>query len=218
MRLVLLADTHTFQADLAGKIPDGDVLVHAGDLGRAGDEAELTEVAAWLRALPHPYKVVVPGNHDALFEDEPGLAREIFRGLVVLIDEEARVAGLRVYGSPWTPRYHSWSFMKARGAAMAAVWARVPYGLDLLVTHGPPKGVLDDASSYRGGSWAGPELAGCEELARRVALVRPRVHVFGHIHGRQGVVDKDGTRFVNCTTSEAEQTPLVLEIESPAAA
>lgn len=212
MRLVLLADTHTFQADLAGKVPDGDVLVHAGDMGRAGDEAELTEAAAWLRALPHPHKIVTAGNHDALFESDPGRAREIFRGITVLLDEEARVAGLRCYGSPWTPSFHSWSFMKERGAAMAALWAKIPYGLDLLVTHGPPKGVLDDATSYRGGAWAGPDLAGCEELAKRVALVRPRVHVFGHIHGQQGIVEKDGTRFVNCTTSECEGLPVVVEL------
>ncbi|MCC7071871.1 MAG: metallophosphatase domain-containing protein [Deltaproteobacteria bacterium] len=212
MRLVLLADTHTFQADLAGKIPDGDLLVHAGDLGRAGDAEELAEVAAWLRSQPHRHKLVVPGNHDALFEDDPTRAREIFDGLVVLIDEEATVGGLRVYGSPWTPRYHSWSFMKERGAPLAAVWAKIPAGLDLLITHGPPKGVLDDASSYRGGTWAGPELAGCEDLARRVELTRPRVHAFGHIHGRQGVVEKNGTRFVNCTTSECEHAPVVLDL------
>lgn len=212
MRLVLMADTHTFQADLEGKVPAGDLLIHAGDLGRAGDAAELAEVAAWLRALPHPHKVVVPGNHDALFEDDPGQARELFRGLSVLIDEEITVGGLRVYGSPWTPRYHSWSFMKERGPPMASIWARIPYGVDVLVTHGPPRGVLDDASAYRGGTWAGPDLAGCEELARRVELVRPRVHAFGHIHGQQGVVERQGTRFVNCTTSECEGRPVVLDL------
>lgn len=212
MRLVLLADTHTFEADLAGKIPDGDMLVHAGDLGRAGDESELAVVAAWLRSLPHRHKVVVPGNHDALFEDDPARARDLFDGLVVLIDEAATVGGLRVYGSPWTPRYHSWSFMKERGAPMAAVWTKIPDDLDLLITHGPPKGVLDDASRYRGGTWAGSELAGCEELARRVALVRPRVHAFGHVHGRQGVVERNGTRFVNCTTSESEHLPVVVDL------
>ena len=212
MRLVFLADTHTFQADLAGKIPDGDVLIHAGDLGRAGDEAELRDAAAWLRSLPHRHKVMTAGNHDALFEREPGRAREIFAGITVLIDEEATVAGLRCYGSPWTPEYHSWSFMRSRGAAMAAVWAKVPVGLDLLITHGPPQGILDDASSYRGGSWAGPDLSGCEELARRVAIVRPRVHAFGHIHGQQGVLEKGGTTFVNCTTSECEALPVVLDL------
>ena len=212
MRLVLLADTHTFQADLDGKVPDGDVLVHAGDLGRAGDEAELAEAAAWLRALPHAHKIVTAGNHDALFERDPGRARALFAGIHVLLDEEATIAGLRCYGSPWTPRYHSWSFMKARGAPMAAVWAKVPFGLDLLITHGPPAGILDDATHYRGGAWAGPDLAGCEELCRRVELVRPRVHVFGHIHGQRGVVERDGTTFVNCTTSEAEGLPVVLDL------
>lgn len=212
MRLVCLADTHTFQGDLAGKVPDGDLLVHAGDLGRAGDAAELAEVAAWLRSLPHPHKVVVPGNHDALFERDQGRARELFRGIVVLIDEAAVVGGLSCYGSPWTPAYHSWSFMKQRGAPLAAVWAKIPYGVDLLVTHGPPHGVLDDATSYRGGGWAGPELSGCEELAKRVALVRPRVHAFGHIHGQRGVVERDGTKFVNCTTSECEGLPVVVDL------
>ena len=102
--------------------------------------------------------------------------------------------------------------MKPRGPPLAAVWAKIPYGLDVLVTHGPPCGVLDDATAYRGGSWAGPDLNGCQDLADRVALVRPRIHVFGHIHGQRGVVERDGTTFVNCTTSEAEGPPVVVDL------
>lgn len=62
LRIVAVADTHLFQHELA--IPDGDVFVHAGDLCRGGDLAELAEVAAWVRTLPHAVKVIVAGNHD----------------------------------------------------------------------------------------------------------------------------------------------------------
>jgi Icc-related predicted phosphoesterase len=247
--IVAMADTHMFHGDL-GPIPDGDVLVHAGDMGRAGDEEELREVAAWLRALPHREKVIVPGNHDFLFETEPQKARALFAGMHVLIDEPATIRGLRFWGSPWTPVFHDWAFMLPPGAALAARWALIPDALDVLVTHGPPRGILDDANGYRpdgqlgglaeqldgqldaplngplngqldgelqeGGGGAGqpyvPVPAGCADLLERVRQVRPRLHLYGHIHYNQGQLVLDGTRFGNCTTNEGEAAPLVVTL------
>src|SRR4051812_18718815 len=151
MRLVCMADTHMFHGDWRS-VPDGDGLVHAGDLTRTGSVDELLQVRDFLRALPHDEKVVVAGNHDFLFQTQPDVARAMFdEGFTYLEDAAAVVKGLKFYGSPWTPRFHRWAFMKERGDDIATAWARIPEGLDVLVTHGPPFGVLDDGARYRSG-------------------------------------------------------------------
>ncbi len=214
MRLVCVADTHMFHADFK-ELPAGDVLVHAGDMGRAGDEEELVEVARWLRAQPHRHKVVVAGNHDFLFQTEPAKARELFAGLTYLEDSDCTIDGVRFWGSPWTPVFFDWAFMLPRGEALAAKWALIPDGLDVLITHGPPHGVLDDARKYRDGDGTPgkpPRPVGCEALRDRVAIVKPRVHLFGHIHNNQGVAHEGATRFVNCTTNESELPPVVIDV------
>lgn len=207
MRIVAVADTHMFHADF-GALPAGDVLVHAGDMGRGGDDVELAEVARWLRAQPHAHKLVIPGNHDWMFQLDEVAAREMFAGLTVLIDEEAVIGGLRFWGSPWTPEFHSWAFMLPPGAALAAKWAKIPHGIDVLVTHGPPREILDDVGAYRGSA----EPAGCAALRTRAFEVRPRLHLFGHIHSQRGEHVEDGVRFVNCTTNEAELPATVVDV------
>src|SRR5512138_2110321 len=98
MRLVAVADTHMFHRELA--VPDGDVLVHAGDLCRRGDLEELAEAARWLASLPHALKVVVAGNHDWPFQREPERARAALGdGVIYLQDSGATVGGLRFWGS-----------------------------------------------------------------------------------------------------------------------
>lgn len=217
-----MADTHMFHRDWRS-VPDGDVLVHAGDLTRGGSVDELLEVRDFLGALPHKHKVIVAGNHDWLFQREPAKARALFdEGFTYLEDAGAVVAGLKLWGSPWTPRYYRWAFMKERGDELASVWSHIPAGLDVLITHGPPHGILDDANHYRPQSpkaelfdaLGDPEAnpVGCEALRARVREVRPRVHLFGHIHTNQGVVVEDGTKFVNCTTDECERAPVVLDL------
>ena len=199
-RLVCLSDTHGQHAGL--DVPDGDALVFAGDACSTGTPGEWRAFCRWLGALPHAYKVVVPGNHDWPLQPSvpawgvsarygPATLRHARRrvedaGAVLLMDREAAVAGLRVYGSPWVPAFYRWAFNLPRGGAeLAEVWSRVPEGLDVLVTHTPAFGTLDRTD--RG------ERAGCERLADRlrqldVSGAGPRLHVHGDIHEAAGVV------------------------------
>lgn len=237
MRFVLLSDTHGRHARLP-PVPEGDVLVHAGDLTVRGTFAEAADALRWLDALPHRHKLLVAGNHDFLFERDPdvsaGLVRALAPGVTYLRDAGATVEGaggrrLRVWGSPWQPWFHGWAFNLPRGAALAAVWARVPDDTEVLVTHTPPFGVLDrvlgpSGSTPRGGSGgrrAGPDGSphvggshvGCEDLARRVGgLPALQLHAFGHVHEAYGVADLDGVRYVNasvCTAAYAPTNPPV---------
>jgi len=203
VRIVAVADTHLFHREL--EIPDGDVFVHAGDMCRGGDLEELREVAAWLAGLPHRHKVVVAGNHDWAFVHEAAAARAALAGMVYLQDSEVMIDGLRFYGSPWQPAFHDWAFNLPRGPQLAAVWARIPTGIDVLITHSPPEGIGD--RSPVGGR------AGCADLTARIAIVRPRLHLFGHIHQDGGLWERQGIVFANATTWECERGPTVIDVD-----
>jgi predicted phosphohydrolase len=188
-------------------VPDGDLLVHAGDLCQTGDLDEVERAARWLRALPHRHKVVIAGNHDFAFAETPQRAREALGdGIVYLQDQAATVAGLRFYGSPWQPEFGGWAFNLKRGPAIAERWALIPEGLDVLITHGPPRGHGDRTR------WG--QSAGCDDLLARVRQVRPRLHLFGHIHEDGGVTEEPGTLLVNCTSNEGDRGATVIEIEA----
>jgi len=206
VRIVAVADTHLYHRGLV--VPDGDVLVHAGDLCRGGSLAELEIAADWLRALPHAHKIVIAGNHDFAFERHPDEARRVLGdgvgGLVYLEDAAATVDGVKFWGSPWQPRFFDWAFNLSRGAPLAAKWRLIPDDVDVLVTHGPPHGIGDRVAR-------GHE--GCEDLLARVRVVRPLLHLFGHIHEDPGVWVEAGVTHANVTTAEGELAPTVFDLD-----
>lgn len=206
-RLVLLSDTHGHHDEI--DVPDGDVLVHAGDFCTSGWENQARRFARWLAAQPHPHKVVIAGNHDRCMEADVALGDRLFAGATYLLDRAATVAGLRFYGSPWQPEFLSWAFNLPRGEPLRRVWDKIPDGTDVLVTHGPPFGVLD--RTYDG------RPVGCEELRAALARVRPRLHVFGHIHEGAGVHAEDGVLHANASTCTLAYDPTnpVLVVDVP---
>ena len=205
MRLVCISDTHGWDTV---DVPDGDVLIHGGDLTSSGSLEEVARAHAWLASLPHRHKLVIAGNHDYAFERAPSDARALMTAVTYLEDEAYEIDGVRFYGSPWQPRFFDWAFNLDRGAPLAAVWAKIPDDTDVLITHGPPHGILDTIHSG--------EQVGCEALRDALDRVRPRVHVFGHIHEAYGQVEQDGTLFVNastCTETYAPvQPPIVVDL------
>jgi len=205
MRIVAVADTHTFESDL-GAPPDGDVFVHAGDLCRGGRLDELAVVARWLRALPHRHKVVVAGNHDWCFVREPDAARAVLgEGITYLQDAGTVIDGVRFWGSPWQPAFNNWAFNLPRGEPLAAVWSLIPPDTDVLITHGPPLGI---------GDWSGETIRqGCRDLLAAVQRIRPLLHLFGHIHQDGGFWQQDGVSFANVTAWECERGPSVFDVD-----
>lgn len=210
-RLVCLADTHGLhrQAD----VPEGEFLLHAGDFLRTGtDPAEIEDFDDWLGGLRHPHKIVVAGNHDLLFERDPKQARKRLRQAVYLENAAATIGGLRFWGSPVTPVLPDWAFSSGRCPDLRKFWTVVPERVDVLLTHGPPFGTLD-----REHIWG--EHFGCRELTRAILRARPRLHVFGHVHGGWGQErigeNEDQTRFVNCALladGQGFRQPTVVEL------
>ncbi len=205
MRIVAVADTHLFHDELV--VPAGDVFIHAGDMCRGGALHELFRAASWIQSLPHRTKIVIAGNHDWAFVRSPEQARQALgETIVYLEDAGVEIEGVRFYGSPWQPEFNDWAFNLPRGRALAEKWGAIPLGVDVLVTHGPPAGIGDRTS-------VGAERTGCVDLRERVAVVRPRVHLFGHIHEDGGAWSVDATTFVNCTTWECERRPTVIDLD-----
>ena len=198
MRIVCLSDTHNLHDRI--RVPEGDLLLHAGDATNRGTEKEVSLFADWLAGLPHRHKVVVAGNHDFLFERQPVLARAHIHGAVYLEDEAVEIEGLRIWGSPWQPEFLDWAFNLPRGAPLREKWDRIPQATDVLVTHGPPYGVLDRVDEGR--------QEGCAELLKAVGRVRPRLHLFGHIHEAYGLEVRDGTTFVNASICDRACRPV----------
>ena len=199
MRIVCISDTHNRHDAL--RVPDGDLLVHAGDMSGQGSPDEVRAFAAFLTSLPHRDKVVIAGNHDFLFEQRPQTAQGLLAGsCTYLEDAEATVGGLRIWGSPWQPWFYDWAFNLRRGRAIRAKWELIPDGIDVLVTHGPPAG--------HGDRTARGEAVGCEDLRDAIARVRPRLHVFGHIHEAYGVTTDEHTTYVNACSCNLAYRPV----------
>lgn len=204
MRIVAVADTHLYTHDLI--VPEGDVLVHAGDMCQGGTLDELMSVVEWLAALPHRHKVIIAGNHDWSFVESESHARALVAGMHYLQDQAVELEGVRFYGSPWQPEYGGWAFNLPRGPHIAERWQLIPPGLDVLITHGPPEG-FGDRTPIAG-------RAGCADLRRRVDLVAPRLHLFGHIHQDGGVWTHGATTFANVTTWECERGATVIDLDA----
>ncbi len=211
MRIVCLSDTHGHHAAL--DVPEGDVLVHAGDATLGGTGEEVTAFAAWFRALPHREKLFIAGNHDRLFEDAPGEARGLLGdGIVYLQDAGTTIGGKRFWGSPWQPWFLNYAFNLRRGEALRAKWDLIPEGTDVLITHGPPRGLRDrvegPVAQLLGRMIGQGPHAGCDDLREAVTRRRPALHVFGHIHEGYGREAIDGTVFVNAAVVDARYRPV----------
>lgn len=213
-RIVCVSDTHNCNERI--EVPDGEILIHAGDATTVGTKEQIGRFNDWFASLPHPHKVFVAGNHDWLFERDNGSARRLLDpGIVYLQDSSTVIDGLKIYGSPWQPRFFDWAFNLNRGQEMAEKWAMIPDDIDILITHGPPYGILDLVP--RSG-W--DENTGCEELRKRVEEITKvgslKLHVFGHIHCGHGVHDEFGVKFVNASTCDEQydptQRPIVVDV------
>lgn len=206
MKIVAAADTHGYHDCL--HLPDGDVFIHAGDFSAFHSLEEVVQFAQWLKGLPHKHKIVITGNHELFFETASGrlaVAALQSAGIIFLQDSAVLLDGVKIYGSPWTPAFQNWAFMLPRGDAIREKWQEIPLDTDVLVTHGPPAGILDHAHNLD---------LGCGDLLAAVKRVRPGLHLFGHIHEQFGVQKRWGITFANASicnhANRVSREPLVL--------
>ena len=201
VKIVAIADTHGRHEEVG--VPEGDILVHAGDVTNAGSLEELDAFNDFLSSLPHPHKIVIAGNHDFCFERERIDAERILTNATYLHDSDVTIHGIRFYGSPWQPKFMEWAFNLPRGEALAEKWKLIPEDTDILITHSPPFGFGD---LTRHG-----EQVGCKDLRDRVSQIRPRVHIFGHIHEDAGIWKDDGMVVVNASVFGRPNQSVVID-------
>merc|ERR1719160_2108672 len=233
VKVVSISDTHGKHLGVPS-IPDGDILVHSGDMTMRGEPSQIKATVEWMAALPHKVKVLIAGNHDVTLDkeyfenkyisrgrqwpegaDSDTLAQYIRdQGIVYLNDQEhvVEIHGKRVkiWGSPVQPEFCDWAFNRERGPDIQRHWDLIPSDTDILVTHGPPLGRGDLCSSE--------SRAGCYSLLKTIKeRVRPKLHVYGHIHEGYGCsMDENGTVYCNASTCSFNyrpiQPPIVVDV------
>lgn len=187
LKLVILSDTHCQRC----AVPDGDVLIHCGDHTYHGAPHESWEALHWLDELPHKHKLIIAGNHELGWEREDAVRAilEPHKSLTYLHNGEVEIDGIRFWGSPVQPEFHGWAFQLERGEELREHWKQIPEGIDVLITHGPPKGFGD--TNLR------DERFGDEDLLARVLEVKPQIHCYGHAHHGYGEYFHEGIHFIN---------------------
>ena len=183
--LCLVADTHRKHREVT--IPACDILIHCGDFCsfQQADIQTLDDVDRWFAEAPAKHVVCIGGNHD--FALQSGKYR--FSHARLLQDELLEVAGLAIYGTPWCPDLPGFAYY-ATSEQLRDRWRQIPSGIDVLITHSPPFGILDLPTS-------GTMHLGCPHLREELQRIRPRLHVFGHVHASHGMLETPGTRYVN---------------------
>lgn len=204
MRLVCISDTHSRHEGIEF-VPDGDILIHAGDCTASGSLPQLDEVTRWLGALPQKHKVLIAGNHDRCFEKYPEWSREMCeqQGITYLQGEAAEIEGLKFYGFPWQPIFH-WMSFNAREGERRGRLKLVPEDTEVLVTHAPALHIFDYIPAEN-------LHVGCFPLSQRIdQLHQLKAHICGHIHEAYGfgIRESDGLKFANASTCDHRYRPV----------
>lgn len=217
MRVTALSDLHGFYP----KLPGGDLLIIAGDCTKCDSLRCWVKFFEWLDAQEYTKKVMVGGNHDSHLQrfannDE---AKNLYERLgvdfdityddtcVYLCDSETTFEGLRIWGSPWTRNFEgqnplAMAFGLDTEKELQEKFSLIPEGIDILVTHSPPFGVLDAVESSK------KPRCGSVALWEQMERIRPRYHFFGHIHECGGkTIEISGTRHCNVAHVDARYKP-----------
>ena len=232
VRFVAISDTHglhskPLSAVTVDCLPEGDVLLHAGDFSNVGSQKDLDKFIDFLSAAEGKFSdcIFIAGNHDISLDPEfykrqwnrfhhsqlPDNTVEVFLetlkrrcpNTTYLNDSQTitTVGGLTVYGSPWQPVFGGWAFNLQRGASCKAKWDLIPEETDVLITHGPPLGRGDLCQPHK-------NRAGCVNLLEQIQnRIKPCVHVFGHIHEDAGVSSDGTTTYINASTCTLQYRP-----------
>lgn len=192
MKIWHISDTHTYHELL--EIPENiDIVIFSGDCSNPKEpypnRIEVENFLAWYERLPIPVKIFVAGNHDTSIER--GLITKFdfgSKGIIYLENDFTEVNGLKIWGSPITPTFGEWAFMKQRHKTHV-VWQTIPDDTDIVIVHGPPATILDLSYNRKN------ELEFCGDAALKTRLIKinPKLVCFGHIHNCEDIINA-GTR------------------------
>ncbi|MFW5847666.1 MAG: metallophosphoesterase family protein [bacterium] len=211
MRIVFLSDIHS-KFDQLKNLPDGDIIIIAGDVTSVGYLTEVEYFVEWFNNLNYEYKIFIAGNHDFLFEKQPFLVKEILKSkdIIYLEDSEIIINGLKFYGTPISKIFNEWAFNR-NDEQRELHWSNIPDDVDILITHELPYGILDNLHDFT--------HMGCHLLKHQYEMqrIKPLVHVFGHNHYSYGIEQHDDTLFINASILDEryyiKNKPIVVDID-----
>lgn len=184
MKIDIASDLHGHYPELDG----GDLLIIAGDLTSRDQPNEYALFVEWVQNQTYTKKIVVAGNHDGFIEDYSSWADLADLGFEYLCDSGTEFEGLKIWGSPWTAQFpginpHCCAFTVPFSwqteSFLYDYFIQIPVDTDILITHGPAYGILDQTVDGR--------HVGSKALYNWIKYVsRPLIHCFGHIHEAYG--------------------------------
>lgn len=207
MKIVGISDTHQYEIE---NLPKGDMLIHAGDFCSFGTEIEVHKFLDWFKDLEYESKILIAGNHDRPLADSKFLywfEKKCERlGINYLMDSGIEINGIKFWGSPWQPEFNNWAFNLPRGLPLDEKWNLIPDDTDILITHGPPYGILDECPDMR--KRRKMCHVGCGRLRKHVEdRLNLKAHFFGHIHESHGVYTLNNTKYFNLTICDGRFRP-----------
>jgi len=189
LKFVVISDTHELHDEL--KLPQGDALIHAGDITHHGTQYAVKDFLQWFSLQDFKHKIFIGGNHDIYLDEDPvGLLEILPSNVTYLNNNGCEIDNIKIWGSPVSPDLVGWAFGKHR-YEMEEHWKYMPDEIDILITHTPPFDILDKSSRYL--------TLGCKDLLRKVKMIKPKYHLFGHVHASYGIVEKSKTTFINAS-------------------
>jgi Icc-related predicted phosphoesterase len=208
MKLVIIADTHKEYHTL--KLPKGDILIHAGDIDLYRYDNEFDHFNQWLKEQDFEEKIVVAGNHDGYLEDKGWKWITEHLNATYLENQPYYYKDIIFYGSPITPSFGNWSFMRNRGKEIKRYWNMIPNHVDVLITHGAPYGIMDSVTYPK------EEHVGDFDLLNIIKEIKPKIHIFGHLHANYGIEEHYGIKFINASLTDEEynltKKPIIIDI------
>lgn len=197
MKILCISDTHNYHNDLNLDLTDIDVIVHAGDFSETirNCKEETLDFLLWYNSLNVKYKILVAGNHDLYLEhisssEKIKLFRE-YTSIIYLEDSSIVIDNIKFHGSPYTPTFYNWSFMK-NDDLLDSHWDLIPEDTNVLITHGPQYGVGDKVGNINAGS-----LTLKDKISNLKDFGNLKLHICGHIHEDAGIHFKDDLLTVN---------------------
>lgn len=202
MKITCISDTHCHHKKIV--MPRCDMIIHAGDFTYHGEFDEVKKFLQWYGEQTSKYKLLVCGNHEVEISKQPfQLLQQMCedQGIQLLYNSHTVIEGLTIFGSPYTPQYGGWAYMKP-DHELADIYNSILPDTDILITHGPPLGILDNNSSGY--------YCGSNSLKNRVEELNLKLHVFGHIHESRGTRLYDDTLYVNAAICGIPYTDVLI--------
>jgi Icc-related predicted phosphoesterase len=223
MKIVCISDTHGQHKRMRHPLPEGDILIHAGDATNVGSQDNVREFVHWFQNLKgYDTKIFIAGNHDWAFERKPAWLGHLINDenlsqsdVVYLEDSELVIEDpefsrpIKFWGTPWQPPFMNWAFNVPRDQ-LYKYWELIPHDTDVLITHGPPQEIRDFAQYTK-------TFEGCSSLRYYIEeKIKPALHIFGHLHESYGAMVNKDTLHVNASTAtlryEMINKPIVVDL------